>query len=270
VVASPPTGESSEPDLRSTPPRRTSRPPASRRSRPLTPRPASCRPSGPPASSEASETSRFQASPSQTSAGGSAAREAPAASGDSAAPLPRAQLERLLRRAKEFIDSTTDVDHYRALGVSRDASDGTLRRAFFELARTYHPDNFFRRVDAETLVLLEQAYQRVTVAYGVLSKPERRIKYDTQIGKTGRAKGESEAVARRRLAEQIAEGFRNRRPDNVDGAQRLYLRARKAHETGDTSGALRVLALVLKMDPFHKDARALKERLEAPASTRKD
>lgn len=184
--------------------------------------------------------------------------------------LPAAQVERLLRRAQEFIDNSNDADYYRVLGVSRDASDGTIRKAFFDLARTYHPDNFFRRVDDDTLTLLEEAYQRVTVAYGVLSKPERRIKYDTQIGKTGRAKGESEAVARRRLAEQIAERFRTRRPDNVDGAQRLYLRAHQAQQSGDSAGALRVLTLVLKMDPFHRDARALKARIEGSASGEKD
>lgn len=73
-------------------------------------------------------------------------------------------------------------DYYGVLGVSRDASDEEVKKAFRRLARKYHPD-VSKESDAAARM------SDVNEAYAVLSDPERRAAYDA-VGK-GHRPGES-------------------------------------------------------------------------------
>lgn len=63
-------------------------------------------------------------------------------------------------------------DFYQVLGVSRDASQDEIQRAYRKLARTYHPDV---NKDPEA----QEHFKDITEAYDVLSDPATRKKYDT-------------------------------------------------------------------------------------------
>ena len=64
------------------------------------------------------------------------------------------------------------ADHYETLGVSRDATDDQIKRAYKKLARTYHPDLNPDDADAEA------TFKQVGAAYEVLRDPQRRAAYD--------------------------------------------------------------------------------------------
>ena len=66
---------------------------------------------------------------------------------------------------------SADDYYYKALGVSRDASDDAIKRAYRKLARKYHPD-VNKSADAA------QKFQAVSDAYDVLRDPEKRAAYD--------------------------------------------------------------------------------------------
>src|SRR5690242_15673861 len=61
---------------------------------------------------------------------------------------------------------------YKALGVSKDAGDEEIKKAYRKLARKYHPDR--NPDDAEA----EERFKEISAAYDVLSDPEKRKEYD--------------------------------------------------------------------------------------------
>ena len=66
-------------------------------------------------------------------------------------------------------------DYYRILGVSRNASDEEIKKAYRRLARKYHPDVNPGDKTAE------EKFKEINEAYAVLSDRERRRRYD-QLG----------------------------------------------------------------------------------------
>src|SRR3954471_12454042 len=74
-------------------------------------------------------------------------------------------------------------DYYEVLGVPRDADEETIRRAYRQLARQYHPD-----VNKDPGA--EERFQEVSEAYEVLSDPEKRERYD-RLGPNWRSAGAS-------------------------------------------------------------------------------
>jgi molecular chaperone DnaJ len=71
----------------------------------------------------------------------------------------------------------TDRDYYDILGVPRNASTEDIKTAFRKLARQYHPD-VSKEPDAE------ERFKEINEAYGILSDPQKRTRYD-QFGRAG-------------------------------------------------------------------------------------
>lgn len=64
------------------------------------------------------------------------------------------------------------TDYYELLGVSRDASEADIKRAYRQMARKHHPDV------AEDKEAAENHFKEINEAYSVLSDSQKRAQYD--------------------------------------------------------------------------------------------
>ena len=65
-------------------------------------------------------------------------------------------------------------DYYEILGLSRDASQQDIKKAYRKLARQHHPDLHSGK-DKEKA---EEKIKKINEAYAVLGDPDKRSKYD--------------------------------------------------------------------------------------------
>ena len=66
----------------------------------------------------------------------------------------------------------TKRDYYEVLGVSKDADEAAIKKAYRALAKKYHPD--MNPGDKEA----EKKFKEASEAYAVLSDAEKRRQYD--------------------------------------------------------------------------------------------
>ncbi|MDF1566111.1 MAG: response regulator [Deltaproteobacteria bacterium] len=126
------------------------------------------------------------------------------------APLPSADEREQKERLASMLGSMRKQSHFEVLGVSRSAGAAEIRKAYFALARSYHPDKASHGVSDELKLLAAEIYERLTYAYEVLADPEERKHYEQHLASGSRKKEASDQVSRILAAEgkfQRGEGY---------------------------------------------------------------
>jgi len=76
-----------------------------------------------------------------------------------------------------------DNEYYETLGVKRDASSAEIKKAYYKLAKQYHPD----KVSGDNVAKVDEyteKFKKISEAYTILSDEEKRKLYD-EMGKDG-------------------------------------------------------------------------------------
>ena len=105
------------------------------------------------------------------------------------------------------------MNYYEVLGVSKEASEEEIKKAYRTLALQYHPDRNLDKTDAEKAEA-EKKFKELSEAYQVLSNSERRRAYDlggrsafNPFGGFGNADDDMEARIAEMLRGMHSEGF---------------------------------------------------------------
>ena len=159
-------------------------------------------------------------------------------------------------------------DPYKVLGITRDASDEEIKRAYRELAKKYHPDKYKNSDLAE---LANEKMKEINAAYDQIQR-EREARGDACGGfGTGAYTGTSELYARVRRCintENIAEADRllGTVPLSERDAEWNFLRGCVEVRMRHYVDAQRYFDLACDMDPYNPEYRDARDRLRRQAN----
>jgi curved DNA-binding protein CbpA len=104
-------------------------------------------------------------------------RTAPGAAGRADASGTSPEISEVLA----FRETMAQKNFYQLLDVSRAASEEEIKKAYFQMARRFHPDRFDRKAAAEYKGQIDEVFDSITNAYRVLSNKDKRQAYDAGI-----------------------------------------------------------------------------------------
>ncbi len=104
--------------------------------------------------------------------------------------------------------------YYEILDVSPDAEAAIIKAGYFGLAKRFHPDLFYRRVEDGLHRRIQNAFTELAQAYETLRNKESREVYDfklrkeiANLSKFSKTKTDSPQTSAERLEQQAAENF---------------------------------------------------------------
>jgi len=86
------------------------------------------------------------------------------------------KLQQLMGEAQMLLRRSKNKDYYKILGVSRDADEGQIKKAYRKLTKLYHPDK--AHVQGIAKESAEKKMAEINEAYETLSDPELRARVD--------------------------------------------------------------------------------------------
>lgn len=91
--------------------------------------------------------------------------------------LPPSEHKKLLEQAKIELKRSQRKDYYKVLGISKQAGDEEIKKAYKKRAMVHHPDRHSNATEEEKLEQ-EKKFKEVGEAYSVLSDPRKRTRFD--------------------------------------------------------------------------------------------
>jgi len=134
-------------------------------------------------------------------------------------------------------ESLENQNYYETLGIQKGATREEIRRAYFRLAKDYHPDRHFQTGLENLTPMLEALFRRITEAYDTLLMESKRNEYDAGLvmGKT-----------------------KNRAQDPADPSPEMHVqKGQQALQNGDVKAAVYFFEAAIKAAPDKPNHHAL-------------
>jgi curved DNA-binding protein CbpA len=137
-------------------------------------------------------------------------------------------------------DALPNQDHYQVLGVQRNATVQQIKKAYFRLAKAYHPDRHFDPAMADLKGRLDALFDRLHKAYESLSDLAQRAEYDLE-----RARKAQQPSARDQAAREAAESAAEKAARALD----QFNNGMKEFRVGNFWGAVDSFTWATRLDP---------------------
>lgn len=182
-------------------------------------------------------------------------------------------LTRLVAELHAALFELRGKDDFEVLGLDRSADDDTVRLAYLELSKRYHPHRVARYRSAEASRLANEMYVSVQAAYGRVTGSHRvpganekakprtvRTRDDLSVSRARELIDFHQYEAAAKLLAQVLEES----PEHDEARAWWHLAdARRYKLAGDLAAAAAAYRELLELKPNHPEARVEAERLEA-------
>jgi curved DNA-binding protein CbpA len=142
------------------------------------------------------------------------------------------------------------MDHYQALRIDANATLPEIKRAYFRMAKAYHPDRHFDPAMADIKDKLEHLFHSVHQAYEVLGSPEKRAEYDRTPHARPAPEPQPQEAPAGEFVEKRAEGYDENYKEKAERAAQWYQKGLKEFKSGNYWGAAESLAWATRLDPI--------------------
>lgn len=155
-------------------------------------------------------------------------------------------------------------DPYSVLGVSRNATDEEIKKAYRSLAKKYHPDNYAGSTMAETA---EERMKEINEAYDAIQKERSGGFGGAGSSYTYNTSGSTSFAEVRRLIHagrySDAELIIDSTPANDRGAEWNYLKGCLLVQRGLYYDAVKYIEIACYLDPSNPEYREAKNRMRS-------
>jgi tetratricopeptide (TPR) repeat protein len=143
---------------------------------------------------------------------------------------------------EKAFDALPGQDHYQVLGVTVVSTSAEIKKAYFRLAKSYHPDRHFDPAMADLKQKLEALFDRVHKGYTVLSDLAKRVEYDLEVKKAAKVVDQ--------FVEKRAEGYQEDYKEKVARAADQFNNGMRDFKTGNYWGAVEAFSWATRLDPI--------------------
>jgi tetratricopeptide (TPR) repeat protein len=134
-------------------------------------------------------------------------------------------------------DAMENQNYYETLGIQKGATREEIRRAYFRLAKDYHPDRHFQTGLEKHTPMLEALFRRITEAYDTLLEESKRNEYDAGL---------------------ITRKTKNRGVGAADASPEMHVhKGQQALQNGDIKAAVYFFEAAVKAGPDKSKPHAL-------------
>ena len=166
------------------------------------------------------------------------------------------------------------TDPYKALGVSPDATDEEIKKAYRALVKQYHPDNY---TDNPLADLAAEKMKEINEAYAEIQKrrsgggSDSRTSYDSYRSRSSNSYESSggeyarvrQLINNGRIAE--AETILNRTPVGERNAEWHFLKGVILYRNGWVQDARSEIEFACSMDPYNNEYQSFLQRMNNPS-----
>jgi curved DNA-binding protein CbpA len=139
-------------------------------------------------------------------------------------------------------------DFYQVLGVDRSSTAVQIKKAYFRLAKAYHPDRHFDAAMADMKEKLDTLFDRIHKAYEALSDQARRAEYEIELAK--RKAAAQQRPASDGFEEKRAEEYVENYTEKAERAVTQFNNGMKDFKAGNYWGAVESFAWATRLDPL--------------------
>ncbi len=128
-----------------------------------------------------------------------------------------------------------EQNNYEILGVKENTTEAEIKKAYFRLAKEYHPDRHLNLKEASSDMKnkLEALFARITEAYNILIDEEKKREYDTSL---------AARFIKHRVKEESKE-------ENINKAKAQFIIGKKNMDKGNFWGAADAFRWAIRLDP---------------------